>query len=138
MATFAERLCEAMRVRDVKQHELCQRTKIGKSAMSQYMSGKFEPKQTRTFLIAQALDVSIDWLMGANVPIGTFNPILSHPTSEESIFKLLKAEYSLNDADIDFIRDYIKLAPGEREAYRMAIEAIKKIRDADQRPQSPD
>ena len=69
MAKFNERLSEAMQIKGITQAELCKRTGIGKSAMSQYISGKFNPKQTRTYLIANALNVSIPWLMGADVPM---------------------------------------------------------------------
>lgn len=64
MAEFFEQLQKAMKVRGVTQNELCRRTGIPKSAMSQYVSGKFKPKQTRTYLIAQALNVNESWLMG--------------------------------------------------------------------------
>lgn len=37
--------------------------------MSQYISGAFKPKQDRTYLIAQALNVSEAWLMGFDVPM---------------------------------------------------------------------
>ena len=53
------------------------------------------------------------------------------PTTEDTIFKLLKAQYKLNEQDVKFVMDYIKLTPAEREALRTAIEAIKKIKDAD-------
>ena len=53
----------------MKQSELCNLTGIPKSAISQYISGAFEPKQDRIFLIAQALDVSEAWLMGFDVPM---------------------------------------------------------------------
>lgn len=53
------------------------------------------------------------------------------PTAEDTIVKLLKAQYKLNEQDVKFVMDYIKLAPAEREALRTAIEAIKKIKDAD-------
>ena len=36
--------------------------------MSQYCGGTIVPRQDRTFLIAQALDVSEAWLMGFDVP----------------------------------------------------------------------
>lgn len=35
-----------------------------KSAISQYLSGKYEPKQKSIYLIAKALNVSESWLMG--------------------------------------------------------------------------
>lgn len=53
------------------------------------------------------------------------------PTTQDTIVKLLKAQYKLNEQDVKFVMDYIKLAPAERESLRTAIEAIKKIKDAD-------
>lgn len=64
MKEFHEQLCTAMKIRNISQGELCKRTGIPKSAMSQYMSGKFKPKQTRTYLLAEALRVNETWLMG--------------------------------------------------------------------------
>ena len=53
----------------MKQSDLCQITKIPKSAISQYISGAFEPKQDRVYLISKALNVSEAWLMGFDVPM---------------------------------------------------------------------
>ena len=69
MNKFCERLKEAMELKNISQTELCLRTGIPKSAMSQYVSGAFIPKQDRTYLIAQALDISESWLMGYDVPM---------------------------------------------------------------------
>ena len=63
------RIRKALAFRGMKQSELCQLTNIPKSALSQYISGCFEPKQDRIFLIAKALDVSEAWLMGYDVPM---------------------------------------------------------------------
>ena len=68
--TCGERIKRALRIRGMKQSELCQITKIPKSAVSQYISGAFEPKQDRVYLIAKALNVSEAWLMGFDVPMG--------------------------------------------------------------------
>lgn len=86
MAKFNERLLEAMKAKGITQAELCKRTGIGKSAMSQYMSGKFNPKQTRTYLIATALNVSIPWLMGADVPMEDNAKTVIHPLSNDNVF----------------------------------------------------
>lgn len=64
MKEFHEQLKKAMEMRKVTQSELCEMTGIPKSAMSQYISGAFKPKQTRTYLIAKALRVNEAWLMG--------------------------------------------------------------------------
>ena len=69
MAKCCDRIREAMRIRNKTQAELCEITGIPKSAMSQYASGKFIPKQTRTHLLAEALKVNEAWLMGYNVPM---------------------------------------------------------------------
>lgn len=65
----SKRISRALSIRNMKQSELCNITGIPKSAMSQYISGAFEPKQDRMFLMAQALDVSEAWLMGFDVPM---------------------------------------------------------------------
>ncbi len=64
MAEFYQQLKKAMNIRNISQTELCEKTGIPKSAMSQYISGSFKPKQKRTFLIANALNVNEAWLMG--------------------------------------------------------------------------
>ena len=58
-----------MHLRNKTQAELCEITGIPKSAMSQYVSGKFVPKQTRIYLLAKALNVNEAWLMGYDVPM---------------------------------------------------------------------
>lgn len=69
VSTCAKRLATALNIKRMKQSELCQITKIPKSAVSQYVSGAFEPKQDRIYLMAKALDVSEAWLMGYDVPM---------------------------------------------------------------------
>ena len=69
MATFAERLCEALSIRNMSAAELSRALDINEGTVSQYKKGLYEPKQKRTQAIAKALNVSIDWLMGADVPM---------------------------------------------------------------------
>lgn len=69
METCASRICKAMLIRNMRQVDLSIKTGIPKSAISQYCSGAFSPKQKRLFLIAQALNVDEAWLMGLNVPM---------------------------------------------------------------------
>lgn len=64
MKEFHKRLKQAMEEKGVSQTELCIRTGIPKSAMCQYISGAFRPKQERTHLIAAALGISENWLTG--------------------------------------------------------------------------
>ena len=69
MATTADRISEAMKLRDIRQADLVKKTGISKGALSSYISGRYVPKQNNVYLIAKALDVSEAWLMGADVPM---------------------------------------------------------------------
>ena len=68
-ATFAERLKEALRLTDTKQIELSRLTNIDKGTINNYLWGKYEPKQNKLSMIAEALDVNPVWLMGYDVPM---------------------------------------------------------------------
>lgn len=63
------RIKKALQIRNMKQTDLCKITNIPKSALSLYISGAYEPKQDRVFLISQALRVDPVWLMGFDVPM---------------------------------------------------------------------
>ncbi len=62
--TMAERLKEVMVARDLRQSDLVELTGLGKSAISQYLSGKVTPKQDKVFRLARAINVSPEWLLG--------------------------------------------------------------------------
>lgn len=61
---FTTRLARAMRVRDMTQKELADRTGFSKSRISQYVNGKYEAKQDGVYKLSRALDVNEAWLMG--------------------------------------------------------------------------
>jgi len=74
--TTAERLKEIMNIRNMRQVDLlkaiqpyCKQygIKLGKSALSQYVSGKVEPGQEKLTVLGLALRVSEAWLMGFDV-----------------------------------------------------------------------
>ena len=63
------RLSQALALRNMKQIELSEKTKIPKGSISQYVSGYVEPKTDRIYLMAKALCVDPVWLMGMDVPM---------------------------------------------------------------------
>lgn len=120
---FKSRLKEAMSIRQKTQSDLVKLTGIPKSAMSQYLSGNFEPKTDRLKALANALDVSEPWLRGYDVPMG--NP-QNHFGYEENprelelcdYYDTLSAEGQIEI--LQYVKDYAngKLkanSPGERE-----------------------
>lgn len=101
-----ERIKQALKIRGLRQSDLVKITGIGKSAISQYISGKYIPKQTATYKIAKALNVSEAWLMGYNVPIQRVEEIKSVINQEEK--NLLNLFNKLDTVDkretLDFIQ----------------------------------
>lgn len=67
-ATTAERIREAMQDAGKKQVDLVRMTGLDKGAVSSYLAGKYEPKQTAIAKMAVALNVSEMWLWGYDVP----------------------------------------------------------------------
>lgn len=80
MANISDRIREALSIRGMKQSELVERTGIGKSSISTYISGTYEPKQKNIYNIAKALNVSEAWLIGFDVPMD--RTIVSRPAAE--------------------------------------------------------
>ena len=101
----AERISLALSIRKMKQIELCEKTNIPKSAMSQYIKGSFEPKQDRIFLIAQALNVSETWLMGYDVPMERNETLRSESDLDRELKQwLLKATDSEKQALLNLLK----------------------------------
>lgn len=80
MATTAQRIKEALELRQMKQAELAEKTGIGKSSISTYIAGEYNPKQKNLYKIAKALNVSETWLMGLDVPMERNSIVISSTT----------------------------------------------------------
>ena len=97
-ASCGARIKMGLQIRGLKQADLCQITKIPKSAISQYISGAFEPKQDRIYLISKALNVSEAWLMGYDVPMDRVNSSsLEEPVLSEGEKLWMELYYRLSD-----------------------------------------
>lgn len=96
----ANRLKQALQLRDMKQAELSRITGISKPSIHQYVTGEHEPKQNPTYLMAKALNVSEAWLMGFDVPIDRIESIKTVVTREEKdiidLYEKLDAEDRIN------------------------------------------
>ncbi len=107
--TTKERLKELMQERGLKQIDIvnlakpfCEKSgiKLGRNDISQYLSGKVMPGQHKLFVLAQALDVSLQWLMGYDAPIENESSSPSHLSLvvSDSTKHLLNNFESLNSA----------------------------------------
>lgn len=98
MESFNSRLKIAMDYKNVKPADLSKMTSIGKSSISQWLSGKYSAKQDKIFIIAKALNVNPSWLIGADVP-------MNDETTIDKIYNLAK---KLNENRQDNVYDFTK------------------------------
>ena len=64
----SERLQEAMRDAHMKQADLARSTGLSKGGISNYVTGRYEPKSDIISKLAKALNCSEMWLWGYDVP----------------------------------------------------------------------
>lgn len=152
---FTNRLRQALEFRNMTQSELSRLSGIGKSAISQYLSGEYEAKQENIYLMSKPLNVNPAWLMGFDVPmvggeinrgipiIGTIaagTPILAEENIEDYfvIDNRVNADFGLKvkgdsminaniyNGDIAFIKKQPDLENGEIGAILLDDEATLK------------
>lgn len=116
MESCARRICQALQIRNMKQIELSEKTGIPKSAISQYCSGAFRPKQKRLFLIAQALHVDEAWLMGLDVPMERSSD------NTDGFTLVLSSALELSDVEQDLIRKFRRLDERGKSAVLNTLE----------------
>lgn len=63
------RISEALRIRNMKPVELCEKSGVKKASLSHWMKNNWQPKQKPLYKMAIALDVSELWLAGYDVPM---------------------------------------------------------------------
>lgn len=120
--TTAQRLHQIMQEQNLKQVDILSKAKpfceqynvkLGRNDLSQYCSGKVEPKQDKLVVLSNALNVTETWLMGFDVPMkdnndyedtgSMFADIAMNPELLEVVSKLTK----LKDSDRDIVVNLI-------------------------------
>lgn len=71
MSVFSQRLKQAMQQANMTQKQLADETGLGKSSISQYLSGKNEPSKYNMAIIAAKLGVPLNWLNGTSDALDT-------------------------------------------------------------------
>lgn len=69
MDEFKDRLNKALKNQNMSAAELSRRSGIDEGTLSNYKNGKYTPKTKKLKLIADSLNASAEWLMGADVPM---------------------------------------------------------------------
>ena len=85
----SNRIAMALKIKGMKQSELCKLASVPKSSLSLYLSGAYEPRQDRLYDMALALNVSEAWLMGYDVPmerqVKKISPTVTELTEGETL-----------------------------------------------------
>ncbi|MEE0969182.1 MAG: helix-turn-helix domain-containing protein [Clostridia bacterium] len=68
-SSTSDRLKEIMRIREMKQADLARATGLAKGGISNYITGRYEPKSDVISKLAKALNCSEMWLWGYDVPM---------------------------------------------------------------------
>ena len=115
------RLKQLMDERNLKQVDVLRITKpicekygirLGKNDLSQYVSGKTEPGQSKLFVLAKALKVNPVWLMGLNVPMENENQTCSFVEAKETYTaaenRLISNYRKLNTSGKEKASDYVE------------------------------
>lgn len=90
-----ERIQMLMDAFHLNQTDFCNKTKIQKSALSNYLKGDRVPRQDQISKIADAFGISASWLMGYDVPM--YEPAASSAPVDVQKAQLLKYYELLND-----------------------------------------
>ncbi len=125
-----QRLNYLMTERNLKQkdilnltQELCKKydIKFNKSDISQYVSGKTQPNQDKLFILSEALNVNVAWLMGFDVSMEKPNTTNINNTMLNSINN---CEY--NSSTLEVIKMYEQLDIEDRAEIKGTIKGMLK------------
>lgn len=92
----------------ISQTELAKRTGIRQSSISDWLNNRYEPKQDKVYLLANALNVSPAWLLGYDEP-DISKPNDGYYTDREA------AEFA----------EYLRTRPGARMLFSAAKDITK-------------
>ena len=110
------RIAEALRLRNMRQVELAEKTGIAKGTINNWINQRYQPKQTPLVLMARALDVSEMWLAGYNVPMerpmdqvkmDTLGQVINVIRKDERLTNLVINLSRLNEAQLSTVESMI-------------------------------
>lgn len=93
MATFQQRFIQAKEMTGMKWIDIAKKSGLDKASISQYKNGVHIPEQDALYKLSKVLNVSMEWLSGADVP-----------TSNESNSLLERYQALNNEGKTEFLR----------------------------------
>lgn len=116
-SSTAERLKEIMSLRKLKQADLARATGLAKGGISNYITGRYEPKSDVISKLSKALNCSEMWLWGYDVPMERQSPIknLEEPKLSEGEKVLLDLFNRVPEDKQELVLQMIRVALGSQE-----------------------
>lgn len=112
-AEAKDRIRQALKLRNMKQVDLAERSRISKQSINCYVTGKYEPKQEALYRMGKALDVSEMWLAGYDIPMDRpveqkendlLSDIVDRMTTDKEFRQLIIQLYYLNNEQLKIMR----------------------------------
>ena len=132
ISSSKERIKELMEYFGINQTELCGKTGLQKSALSNYLNGDREPRQDQISIIVDPFNVNPAWLMGYDVSM-FLNKESTAPSSPVAPVQLRRDETELldkynmlNDIGRNKAYDYVSDLT-ENEKYIQGLEELNKV-----------
>lgn len=113
-----DRIKELMDIYGLSQAELCRKTGVQKSALSNYLSGVREPRQDQLSLLADPFGVNPAWLMGYDAPMMMSD---LHKAAGSD------GEINLSDEERNIILSLRKCSPEFRDSIKRVIAYRKSV-----------
>ena len=117
----SKRIAEALKIKRMKQYELCKLANVPKSSLSLYLSGAYEPKQDRVYDMAKALNVNEAWLMGYDVPM------------ERQVKKVSPSETNLTEGEKMWLELYHRVSDETRDVLVNMMLSFEKLPQEEQK-----
>lgn len=131
-ASISGRLYDALYRKDIKHSDLAKKAKIKESLIHSILSGHIIPSNIDMKKIAKALNISVDWLNGYNVPMNPSNSEESEIQQNNELLNMISdtdettedtfiIDYS--EEELKLLENYNKLNDlGKSEAYKRVEE----------------
>lgn len=116
------RIREALQIRNMKQVELCEKSGVKKSALNNWISQRWQPKQEPLMNMARVLDVAEMWLAGYDVPME--RPIEQIKNDElAQLITIIRKDEALKDLFIGITR----LDNNQRQTVTNVVKELSKL-----------
>lgn len=138
-SSTSERLKQLMSERNLRQVDILEKSKpfqkqlgvkMGRSALSQYVTGKSKPDDKKLYLLSKTLDVSEAWLMGYDVDIKRV-PDEERGTTQNEHPEILTIYNQLEDPNKEKVLDYATVLLNEQNNMKTSTVLEKYKNDED-------